>query len=208
MKKFVLIAVASLGAFLSQVHASVTLDLLAGQLLTSSSAAIPNGALIQLIASTDGTFGTPSATSFTGSDADDVVIATISENSSTFESGGFSQTLHITLTGNGTAPDVGSLLELRWWPTLTTSSSAPGAGTQYGQFRTAAVENGSNIAWVMPADGSSDSLNFETQQVGGTEPNSAGIANMTVAAVPEPSTIACMLGAGALGATMIRRRRR
>jgi hypothetical protein len=162
-----------------------------------------------LIAGTSSSFASPTATSFTGGDSSEVVLASFLENSASAfgEPGGFQDTLGLTLTGNGSAPDSGSFLMLRWFPTITGTSTAvgPGGGTTYGQFRTNAVENGSSIAWVLPASGNV-SLNFETAAVGGSEANSAGVANLVVP-VPEPATPPFLIGAFALAALVWRKTR-
>ena len=165
---------------------------------------VPDGALIQLVASTtDTTFTAPTAASFTGNSSDDVVLASFSLDSSTYGPGSFIKALPVTLSGNLTT---GDQLILRWFPTLTTLSSSPGAGTIFGQYRTDATLDGSEGAWVLPADGTPYSLVFQTISAGGSVANSAGAASL-VTAVPEPSSYG-LLGAAALAGVVVRRRRR
>jgi hypothetical protein len=177
----------SLASFCATLNASVTIDLSAGQLLTAAGAPLPDGSLIQLLAVTTGTtFAAPSDTSFTGGSADDLVLASFALNSATTGTpGDFDNAIQLTLSGG---LSVGDALLLRWFPTLTTASATPGSGTSYGQFRTDAVVDGSNIAWVTPGDGSTDSLNFTTSSQGGSQPNSAGEATQTTpGSTPVPS---------------------
>jgi hypothetical protein len=185
--------------------ATITINLGAAELFQSDGTTpIPSGSLLQLVASTtDSVFTTPSPSSFTGGSADDVVVSSFGSNNNAGP-GSFAGPIVFTLSGNLTAGDP---LMLRWWPTLTTGSSSPGFSTPFGQFRTDAVENSSDTGWFVPADGSTISLNFLDIAGGGTEPNSAGAASfMTAAAIPEPSTLAClMLGGGALFLAVRRR---
>jgi hypothetical protein len=184
MKRLFLILL--LAACCATLHASVTIDLSAGQLLTSAGAPLADGSLIQLLASTDNSFTAPSATSFTGGAGDDIVLASFALDSSTSGvSGDFEHIIQLTLSSGLNA---GDQLLLRWYPALTTASSAPGSGTSYGQFRTDSVVDGSNIAWVTPGDGATDSLVFSTSSQGGSQPDSAGEATQTTpGSTPAPA---------------------
>ena len=90
--------------------------------------------------------------------------------------GDFDRVINLTLSGGLQAGDA---LLLRWFPTLTTNAATPGSGTSYGQFRTDAVVDGSDIAWVTPGDGATDALNFATASQGGSQPDGAGTASET-----------------------------
>jgi len=185
-------------------YASVTINLGGDELFQSDDTTpIPLNSLIQLVASTtDSTFTLPTTTSFTGGSADDQVIASFGSNNSSGP-GSFLQPVMFSYSGNFNAGDP---LILRWWPSLTTGALTPGA-TTFGQFRTDNVENFSTIAWVAPADGTTNDLNFLDTAGGGSEPNSAGAASFTTAPIPETSTVVCaFLCAGALAFHAIRRR--
>jgi len=213
VKKPLLLVASILALITAQGHAdTVTITLEAAQLQTSGSAAIPNGALIELLGDTSTTFGAPTASSFTGTDPNEAVLWSGTANSTTLGiAGSFRDAITITLDASGTAQGslqsyVGADLLLRWYPTLTASSSTPGSGTTYGQFSTTAVENSSNIAWVVPSSGAYN-LNFVTSNEGGSEPSSAGVANLVIGAIPEPGTLSLMAGAFALGVSVLRRRK-
>jgi hypothetical protein len=59
-------------------------------------------------------------------------------------------------------------------------------------------------SWVVPNDGFTVNLDFITQSVGGSLPDSLGFANFIV--IPEPSTYA-LIGLGLLGLIFIARRK-
>ncbi len=77
-----------------------------------------------------------------------------------------------------------------WFPTLLTSETTFTAGDTYG------VARGAN--WILPGDGNST--------ISPVLVTSAGAANLTVAAVPEPSSVA-LLGLGS-AVILLRRRRK
>jgi hypothetical protein len=195
--------------------------------LTSGSLAIPDGDLVQLIGETTTTFGTPSASSFAGSN--EVVLASFAMDDSVSEIPGVLQeTISFNLgTGAGEIP-AGSDLLLRWYPTISyasfnPSTSTPGAGTAYGQYSSTTQEYPGDTspqtatAWTAPANGDFNyDVWFLTVNEDGNGPstavnppaNSAGLANYTVGAVPEPTTFAFVAGALALSAVICGRRRR
>jgi hypothetical protein len=168
----------SLAVCCGSLRASVTIDLSVGQLLTAAGAPVPDGGLIQLLAapSTDA-LTPPSDASFTGGSSAEIVLASFGlDSASTGTAGSFDSVIHLTLSGGLQAGDP---LLLRWYPTLTAAAGSPGSGTSYGQYRTDAVVDGSDIAWVTPGDGATDALNFTTSSQGGSQPNSAGEASET-----------------------------
>ena len=216
MKKRILFIAAMLALVSAHSQAdTVTINVAGGQLLTSGSTAVPNNMLIQLLGDTTSTFGAPTAGSFTGTDPNEVVLwsGTVSSVNSGF-AGGFSSKVVLTLGALGAAENTGSYLMLRWYPTLSVSASTPGGGTTYGQFdnsgnTTPDAASGSDIDWQVPAtSGNAYTLNYLSVSEGGDEPNSAGVANLTVGAVPEPTTFSFVAGALALSALVARRRRR
>jgi hypothetical protein len=177
MRRFILLLL-SLAACRGNLHASITIELSAGQLLTATGAPVGDGGLIQLLAAPSATaFTAPSAGSFTGGSSGETVVASFGLDSPTTGTAGyFDHIVRLTFSGGLQA---GEPLLLRWYPTLTTAATSPGGGTSYGQFRTDAVVDGSDIAWVTPGDGATDSLSFVTSSQGGSEPNSAGEASET-----------------------------
>ena len=182
-------------------HATITINLGADKLFQSNGTTpIPTGSLLQLVVSTtDNVFTAPTANSFVGNSADDIVLASFASQSN----GTFGGPIVFSLSGNLNA---GDQIMLRWFPTLTLASSSPGAGTSFGQFRTNNIENFSDIAWVVPADGSTVSLNFLDIAGGGSEPNSAGTASLLTAAIPEPSSVALAIFGGTSLILAVRRR--
>lgn len=194
-------------------RATVTINLGAGNLYNANGSALMQpGMLVQLIASTtDTTFNNPTAGSYTGGSADDVVLFSFTVNQG---AGLVGQALIIDFA-NFANLTVGDSLLIRWYPTIAGPSPAsstlppgPAAGSAYGQFRTDIVEvnNGSNFAWLMPADGSTIDLNFLTQMINptSTHTEAEGFATMLVA-VPEPSTYALLIVG--LGAAVFARKR-
>jgi len=216
MKKLALFGAVLMAIITVRGHAAqVTINIGGSQLLQSDgSTPVADGMLVQLLADTTGTFGAPTATSFTGTDPNELVLwsGTISA-ASVGSAGGFSGQAILTLGGLGAAENTGDYLLLRWFPTLSLSASAPGAGTTYGQFdnsnsSTADSASGSDIPWQIPATAAQPyTLNYLSVSKGGDEPNSAGVANLTVAPVPEPSSFSMMAGAFAVGAVFLARRR-
>ena len=202
MKKSLLILSFSI-ALSYAANAAAIVNLFAGQLFNSNGTTpMANGGLLQVIASTsDNAFYAPTIGSFVGGNADNIIAFSYAMNSATTGQTG-SSLQGVTLTYAG-AFGVGDFLLLRWWPTLTISSPSPGAGTPYGEFRTASIVDGSTTGWIAPADGGTVSLNFATGNAGGSQPNSAGTANLATA--PEP-TSAALLTLGLVSLASRRRR--
>lgn len=101
-------------------------------------------------------------------------------------------------------------LSLLWFPSLTQSSTTLAGGESYGIYSAATSPGDSTSSnWFTPSDGTtSHSLYAFTESsifVGDT-PDANLVADMTVA-VPEPSQIAAVIGALALGLVVWRRRK-
>jgi hypothetical protein len=216
MNKATILSFAAVLALMStRSHAgSVTINLIADYLQTSGSIPVSDGMLVQLVGDTTSTFGAPTATSFTGTDPNEIVLwSGVVEAGQLGQAGSLSDPITLTLGALGAAENTGDYLMLRWYPTLSLSASTPGAGTSYGQFNnngsaTPDAASGSDIAWLIPASAASPyALNYFNTLEGGDEPVSAGVANLKVAAVPEPTTLALMVGSVAVGAMFLRRRR-
>jgi len=204
MKKTIVVLCSIVLTAISQSNGAILLNMDVGNLyVADTSTAFPSGGLIQLVASTlDNTFSTPTAGSFTGN-SDDVVLMSFAANN-ILGPGSFEGPITFALSGN---LNTGDLLILRWYPTLTMADAASGppAGARFGQFRTDIVQDFSSIAWVVPNDNFVEALNFLTMAQGGANPESAGVANLFVVAIPEPATYAFLM-VGLAGAAFIRRR--
>jgi hypothetical protein len=181
------------------VHASVRLNTFSGRLYESGGITpMQNGRLLLLVASTeDNVFTPPNASSFVGGSTDDVVVASFDMQWNTTGSTGANlEAIVFQLTG---AISPGDPVRLEWFPSVTYNpstdyqSDAPPAGSAYGTFRTDVPNvDESTSAWFVPAEGQNLSLNFVTQAIGGSQPESAGYADQLVA-VPEPSLTAVLL---------------
>ena len=189
-------------AFTISMPAAITINFGAADLRTAGgSALIPDNSLVYVVASTtDTTFNPPTSSGFVS--GDDIIIASGPATSGTW---GFP--LSASYSGDWNA---GDRLQLYWFPSSTSISTPPNTGDSYGAYRTEAVSTGSDIAWVSPADNFNGALSLLTlSSPGGTIANSAGYADFTVAAVPEPSTYGMVFGffslAGAIALKRIRK---
>jgi hypothetical protein len=212
MKIKSLIAASGIFASIFQANASVTINLGMAEVFADASATTPisSGGLVNLFAKTTGTWGTNLSSiasdfsnltsSFTPAGA--TLIGSYSSGVGAFGP----EAVSFDLTG-GLAQNQELLAVV--YPTLTTSSSTPGIGTVGFVYRTAEVLNFSDIAWVIPADGSTVALNALTTGSGGTLANTdlspGGAGGFTT--VPEPSTYA-LLALGGLALFFVARRRK
>ncbi len=184
MKSICLIALVAFSCL--RVQATITFNSFWGDLQTANAGTLmPAGGLVLLVASPDGAFGGPTAASFvTG---DDVVLFRGALGSA----GLFEGPVAVNL---GLFPTVtaGNLMQLYWFPTLTVAdynTGTPGPGTAFGSYRDA-VGIDASIPWVIPSNPNAVvSLNFVTASQSGTNPDSAGVANQTVAPIPEASNL-------------------
>ena len=216
--KYLLLAGTALIA--SEARSSVTIQLDSGVLSTSTGAPLTSG-LLQLIAvrSSTPTFVAPSPTSFIGGDiANELVVSSFafSQGGSGFVTGESDNVINYsyestTAQNSTTTFDPGDALLLRWYPTLTLASTAPGVGTMYGQYRSSTAPDG-GLTFFGPPDARTfvlpNGLNFLTTTAGGSNSDLAGRASNVVVGVPEPSSM-MILGsavAGLLGWAKMRRR--
>lgn len=232
MKRILLSIVALSALQLPAFSAAVTINLFADSLRDASGNPLADGTLVQLVVdpasngfgdparsvsreqtTSDSSFGSEiKELSFVGGSVDDVVVATFAISSANSGSaGGLFEALNINYDPNtyraGLTIAQGMPMLLRWWPGKTTASpnSSVLAGDRFGEYRTASVVDGSEIAWTTPAVGSLNALNVTTPASGGTATVSQLSARLTVVPVPEPST----LGLAAIGIlSLIGRRRR
>lgn len=192
MKKILSVALVALALSPAAAFATATVNLGAGFLTKADGTTpLPASSLAALVidANMNG-FGTPTAAAISD-DSGDVVYSFTS-----FE-GEIAAPLVIDVTGL-----IGKQMKLYWFDT---TGSTPGAGTDYGMYRTDLVQDFSDTAWVVPADQFNGALNFLTESYGGASSDSAGAATAgTTPEVPEPASFAVL----ALGATALVARRR
>lgn len=218
MKKYLTI-LALIAGISASSQASVTINFGIGDMYTTNGAAFPAGGRLNLLALDSGTW----SSAYTN------LITALSSNTASWtlpgttlvgaiandDSGGpgsANGVYNFSYSGNF---GVGDQLLLVAYPTLTLASSAPGNNTPGFFFRTDSVIDGSDIAWIAPADGSTVSLFAYTLGAGGSLPNNqftsgaGATGGQGFTTVPEPSTYAllAMSGIGMAG-YMIRRRRR
>ena len=180
----------------------VTIDFNLGILSNATGTAVPDGSLVLLVGSTTGTFATPTATSFIGGSSNEAVLWQGAFDHST----GAPPTLGAmsSTTGLFTLPSPivsGSKIDVYWYPTLSSTATAPGAGIEFGLYGWST----SDSSWVVPSGGSLVTLDFLTASLGGSLPDTAGRATFSTAAIPEPATYA--FGAGLLGLAFVSWRR-
>lgn len=209
MKTTKILALAATTASSSVLWGAITINFAGVAFLNSSGNPLPDGALIQIIASTqDATFNAPTATAFVS--GDDVIIASFTVDSvSSGVAGGVVAQLNIAdYTTYSASFSVNDPLAVRWFPSLTTSSTVPGS-TSYGHFSSSSVLSGSDIAWLAPADaGGTYTLNLLSTDFSGETPVAQMRANLSTAgAIPEPSSFAALAGLAMLGVAGMRKRR-
>lgn len=185
-------------------NASVTINLSGGYLYSSGSTPLANGRTVVLLADANNNSSFGNLTQATGSflaDPGDLVVARFAMNNN-LDDGAFQTAIsNILLSGTPDGLQAGEKLMLVWYdiPFDPSASAAPGFGAKFGTFRSDSVVNGSSTAWVVPSDGALINLNFLTENLGGTSLESAGVASQTtVAAVPEPTSLAILFAGASL----------
>jgi len=211
IKSAVVLTTLGLGA--ASAQASISLALEAGYLFTAGGGSpLPTDSTLVLLVDKDGDgFGnlTQATSSFKG-DPDDVILAYFRNGplpaDEPYGPGSASAVVEFELNGI----PVGADLLLVWYntPFLNNVNAGPGGGVSFGTYRTDSVSPDGSIPWEVPADGASAlPLTFYTIGLTGTAgapADSAGYANFTTAAVPEPASLA-ILAAGV--SLMVARRR-
>lgn len=160
---------------------------------------MPTTGLVILVASTNGVFGGPTPTSFVSSN--NAVLAKW-DLSNSGSPGLFSDSMgEISLSSLPAGFGSGNQLMLYWFPTLTISATAPGAGTSYGFYRDATAAYGNygggldytSDPWFIPASSGNASMAFYTTDdpytPGGHTPAAAGLASYTVPSSFSPPTV-------------------
>jgi hypothetical protein len=216
MKK--LLFLLSLIAVASSARADFTIALDAGQL-----AGMPVGGLLVIVAAgEDGSFSN-SLNPGQYVSGNDILLSQVAfpNSSGAFNtSGGTQETINPIVINTSNFPTLatGDLLALRWFPQITQAQfltgTTPSAGQTFGTYNPLAAGNPTNnpdggSVWAVPSAGATINLDFFTANSdgGGTQPASAGFANFTVTAVPEPATVVSELFGGAiLGASLLLRR--
>lgn len=176
---------------------SISVNFDVGILANNLGSPIADGSLLQVIASSDATFADPTDSAFVG--GNDLLIYSLAFDSSTTGTPGIASfAMNIALSQFAVA---GQNLMIRWYPTLSTQSSAPGFNTFYGEF--SVIQDSS---WVAPSAGNTIGLQLLTMSTGGGAlADAVGYASK-VTPVPEPATYAALIGALALGFVAYRRR--
>ena len=197
----------AIALFATPLSASVAFDFYIGKLTDKDGAFLPEGGLVQIIGVAVGAsgFSSPTAESFLGEN--EFLLASFDVNLD--QGGGEPGSVIYSLSTINLAGPIqsGAALTLRWWPTLTLSSVAPGEGTFYGEGNPLYLTGyGSFSDWAIPTDGQMINLSYMTESLGGNVTLDAAKASYQV--IPEPSTYA-LGGSMLLGALIaIRRRRR
>jgi hypothetical protein len=211
MKKIILIAAISLMTFAAK--ATISFFVSAGDLRNSSASGTNlmslDGLVILVASTTDSVFNGPTSSSF--ATGDDVVLYRGDLHESG-QPGLFQPSAIIIDLSSFSGLNAGDPVKLFWFPTLTTNSITPGNGTSYGAYRDPVGNIGPGTGldgsdpWYVQADGANINLNFITASEGGSNPDSAGYADLVV---PEPGHFAVGLFAVGLCAhQFIRQRRR
>ncbi len=197
-KTLVLLAMLVLSSGVAQ--ADVALNTAFGQLKKNNGSPLSFGSAFTLIADVNrnGFGDLTQATNSWLADPGDKLLGVFSTNDFLGEGSSFDA---ITYSSLGMA--VGDPLLLVWYDTaLVSGATGPGEGVWFGTYRNDNPESGANIGFLNPADGSTVAMNFVTEALGGTTPDSFGLATLRTIGtqeVPEPvSTVLALIGGGAM----------
>ncbi|MDB6059648.1 MAG: hypothetical protein JWO95_3492, partial [Verrucomicrobiales bacterium] len=179
---------------------ALTIQVDADLLKDANGVAMSTNGLVVLVASTtDSTFNGPTTGAFTT--GDDIVVAKFNLASSGAPGVLIDVAASLSFTGNW---NPGDPLSIYWYPTLTTNSAGPNAGTPYGMYTTTSPLDGSD-AWVTPQSSANIDLRFITSDsdtnnghLTGSIPASAALANLTVGGIAQPNLGISLPGAGSV----------
>lgn len=212
-------------AFATSAYADFTVQLDAGRIRTDAVNTMPVGGLLVLVAAGGDSSFSNSLGAGQYVSGNDILLGIANaggpNGAGAFNiSGGTDETNNVFNISSTTFPSlqVGDLLALRWFPSITfaqfLAGATPTAGAKFGTYNPLFVGNSTNNPdggnfWSVPAPGGLISLNFFTSDSGGggSQIPSRGYANFVVTAVPEPSAV-MLLALGTLGAGAFWRRSR
>ena len=174
---------------------------------------IPDGAIVQLVVSTENdTFEDPTTGMFAGG-GDDIVLATTRADSL---DGFFNRGLASGILQNRNFDvmfDGGDPLLLRWWPTLTMANGRPGAETPYAEFRPVddvTITAGSDHPFVTPSDQSANIQLAMRVDFAGSQSDPGGdvsLGDIRFMSTPIPEAgVSVLVLFGACGLALRRRR--
>ncbi|WP_018969451.1 PEP-CTERM sorting domain-containing protein [Rubritalea marina] len=192
----------------SSAQASVTLAFEFLSLRDSLGTELSDGSTVAIFADTSGNLTGPSGSSFLdetltiGNSYDgDELLALGSTTTDAGDAGYFF--LGSASYDSGNNINAGTLFTVVWFDTTSTTISS---GTDYGLYsNTNSAESEAGFAMVRPGDGGSANIAYYDSNFGGSATVADFTADMTVAAVPEPSSTA-LLGLGCVGFILRRRR--
>jgi hypothetical protein len=201
LKKYLLSLVLLFAAAQASKADNINFNFTAGILKNfDGSAVMPNGSLIQVIASPDTTFNTPTSTDFLGGSNDVLLWSGAFSTSGTGTPGAmqiptFSVDLSTTSVAN-------YYLAIRWFPSLPSNASAPGSNTRYGEYGYGtdafSLDTSGENVWRIPSSAATIAPTFLTTSAGGSSDDTRGYATNFTAG-PEPSSYAIIIALFSLG---------